>query len=348
MSGALTHESTVEAASALGLPSLRNGSKTEAQRSAPRNNGMLPTPAKTPKKHAKTNTSAITSVARNLFPIRGETADEVMPSPKKKGRKRYTGFTLDSFEAEEDGPIPIYTDSHDRVPEVDISSDNPFYGESSTAPPDPSKRSSKRRKIVIPGEEEEQTFSEAERREDGLVYVFRGKKVFRKFKDTDADESGSVAHEDLDVEIAERHLDRPLTRSSIKPRLLFPTPQQTKAREMRSQGTEDEEEAVTDIEEQGPLTPMDQDEIVATPKGPIFAPASPPTTGRVTRSKDVLMNSSPAGPTSDDEIAPSLARRGGKVSPFDGWTQTKNMVGGKKRGGEPLTKSRGSSKKSRG
>jgi hypothetical protein len=170
VSGALDHQSTAEAASALGLHPPRNASKMEAQRSALRN-GMLPTPAKTPQKHTKTNPAAISSVARNLFPIRGETVDEVMPSPKKKGRKRYTGFTLDSFEAEEDGPIPIYTDSHDRVPEVDISADNPFYGESSTAVREPTKSSSKRRKIVIPGEEEEQTMSDAEQREDGLVYV---------------------------------------------------------------------------------------------------------------------------------------------------------------------------------
>ena len=113
----------------------------------------------------------ITSIARNLFPIRGEMAEEAMPSPKKKGRKKYTGFTLDSFEAEdEDTPISIYTDTNDRIPEADMSSDNPFYGMSSTAQREPAKRLSKRRKITIPGEGE-QTIEEAERREDGLIYV---------------------------------------------------------------------------------------------------------------------------------------------------------------------------------
>ena len=94
-----------------------------------------------------------------------------MPSPKKKGRKKYKGFTLDSFEAEEDGLIPIFTDSHDRVPEVDMSANNPFYGESTIAIGEPIKRSSKRRKVVIPHEEEEQTISDGTQREDGLVYV---------------------------------------------------------------------------------------------------------------------------------------------------------------------------------
>jgi hypothetical protein len=134
---------------------------------------MLPTPTKTPKKMPDDSEvpAVITSIARNLFPIRGEMAEEAMPSPKKKGRKKYTGFTLDSFEAEdEDTPISIYTDTNDRIPEADMSSDNPFYGMSSTAQREPAKRLSKRRKITIPGEGE-QTIEEAERREDGLIYV---------------------------------------------------------------------------------------------------------------------------------------------------------------------------------
>ncbi len=96
-----------------------------------------------------------------------------MPSPKKnRGRKRYTGYTLDSFEAqEEDTPIPIYTDSHDRVPEVDMSQDNPFYGDSQTTEPEPSKtRASKRRKITVPGEGE-QSIEDLEQREDGMLYT---------------------------------------------------------------------------------------------------------------------------------------------------------------------------------
>ena len=139
---------------------------------AARSNGMLPTPAKTPKKRTLQFAPGVTAIARNLFPVRPETVEEVMPSPKKKGRKRYTGFTLDSFDAEDDdaAPIEIFTDSNDRVPEVDMSADNPFYGESSPAHPEPTKRSSKRRKIMVPGEGEK-TVEEAEQREDGLVYV---------------------------------------------------------------------------------------------------------------------------------------------------------------------------------
>jgi hypothetical protein len=172
VSGALDDDSTASAAAALGLPAPKNEGNIDVRRStaAVRNNGMLPTPAKTPKKRPSENAPAITAIARNLFPIRSGSDEEVMPSPKKKGSKKYTGFTLDSFEAEEDAPIQIYTDSHDRVPEVDLSPDNPFYGEGSAVAPEPTKRASKRRKITVPGEGE-QTIEELEKREDGLVYV---------------------------------------------------------------------------------------------------------------------------------------------------------------------------------
>lgn len=310
-----------------------------------RNNGMLPTPAKTPTQKPTVVTPGIKSIARNLFPIRGETAEDAMPSPKKKGRKQHNGYTLGSFGAEdEDTEIAIYTDSHDRIPEADLSADNPFYGQSgAAAQPEPTKRSSKRRKIAIPGEGE-QTIEEAERREDGLIYVFRGKKTFRKFNDTEEDE-GSVVDDIAAIDAAleediPSRLRRPLTRSSVKPRLLFPTPEQLRARETRSHATEDEEEAVTDIEEPNHLsTPKGQmDDAIATPKAPKFAPASPPTTTRVTRSKQTDITGSPA-----------QAERDGSLSPFrHSFSLGRDAPSrSRKRGGESLKRG-GSGKKIRG
>jgi hypothetical protein len=173
VSGASTYDSTVSVTAGLAVPALVHGSTMESGQSTAilRNNGMLPTPAKTPTQKPSSVAPGIKSIARNLFPIRGETAEEAMPSPKKKGRKKDAGYTMGSFEAgDEDTQITIYTDSHDRIPEVDLSADNPFYGQSIAAQPEPTKRSSKRRKIAIPGEGE-QTIEEAERREDGLIYV---------------------------------------------------------------------------------------------------------------------------------------------------------------------------------
>lgn len=50
-----------------------------------------------------------------------------MPTPKKRARK-HVGFSLQSFEEDNIGnSIEIYTDSKDKLPELDTSADNPFY-----------------------------------------------------------------------------------------------------------------------------------------------------------------------------------------------------------------------------
>ncbi|KAG0649781.1 hypothetical protein D0Z07_3513 [Hyphodiscus hymeniophilus] len=328
VSGALSSQSAASAAVALGLPTPEPQRKIDHNpATAARNNSLLPTPNKTPKKRSETNTG-VNAIARNLFPIRAEPADEVMPTPKK-GRKKYKGFTMNSFEAEDNGqPIHIYTDSHDRVPEADTSTSNPFYGSSSTAP-EPTKRASKRRKINVPGEGELPA-DEVEHRKDGLVYVFRGKKVFRKFGEEGSEDEVNSDDDDELAQMVEPNLRRPLTRSSIKPRLLFPTPHQTEAKEKRSEVTEDEEEAITDIEEPHG---MEVDEDVATPKPARFAPvapATPPTTVRTLRSKKVDMDSLDS---EDESVVASPTHidsgRGARISPYDNFPRIKSQAGGR-------------------
>jgi hypothetical protein len=170
VAGALDFDPTTSASGAIGLPTPSRTDKMEAQQSALRNNGMLPTPVKTPQSARVTNL-AVKGVARNIFPTRGGNIDEIMPSPRKKGNKKYSGFTINSFGAEEeDSPIPIYTDSQDRVPSPDTRVENPFYGESSSAPADSARRTSKRRKVAVRGEDD-QDLEDLESRTDGLVYV---------------------------------------------------------------------------------------------------------------------------------------------------------------------------------
>jgi hypothetical protein len=171
VSGALTEESTASAAAALGLsPKQDDGPQASHHPStAYRNSSMLPTPVKTPQKSPKKSSAAINTIARKLF-VRPASAEDAMPSPKK-ARKSYSGFSLDSFTAEEEAtPIEIYTDSSERVPEVDLSADNPFYGPGSMSSSDPIKRSTRRGKVTIPGEGEVPV-EEAEARQDGIVYV---------------------------------------------------------------------------------------------------------------------------------------------------------------------------------
>lgn len=285
--------------------------------SATRSAGMLPTPSKTPQKPPNEKTSAnIKSIARNLF-----AESEVIASPKKRRTKKYTGISMESFTAEEiEDPIEIFTDTRDRIPTRDESNSNPFFGD--VQEPEPSKRG--KRKVKVPGEGIK-TIDEASRREDGMVYVFRGKKFFRKFSEYEAEELDELQADEEDVEA---YLNRPLTRSSIKPRLLF---QKTKTVEEI-----EEEEAVTDVEDEleqeqtaeiVPQTPRKSQskERANTPEAPKL-PVSPPDTRRITRSINKLL----------DEGTPIKAP--GQRSPFDSWRRTKEPnKESRKRAGESLS-----------
>lgn len=138
--------------------------------------------------------------------------------------------------------------------------------------------------------------------------------MFRKFAEAapadvegyDSDErTGSPAH---------RHM----TRSSIKPRILFPPKQ-------RSQAAFEEEEADTDIEADTERKPAErnQDQTqyetpdvgskVETPAAPGYSPVSPPDTRRVTRARDKKF----------DEDTP-VRKAKGQTSPFDSWPRVKS------------------------
>ncbi|KAK0640949.1 hypothetical protein B0T16DRAFT_461075 [Cercophora newfieldiana] len=262
--------------------------------------GMLITPAKTPQKGPSQKTkNNIQKVARTLFD-----ESEVMPSPKKA---RTQTSILDSFSADDsiEEPIAIYTDSQDRVPEIDRSAANPFYGQQAAS----GLRRSKRQTVSIPGEGMV-SVDEAVRRDDGMVIVFRGKKQFRKHSPSEASSTESSPAR--------------MTRSSIQPRLLFPP------KKAEPETLTDDEEAATEIEdnvlmhdaENDPTTPLDLvEEAPGTPKAPKFAPASPPTTARTTRFGKKSVETTPvkAGRL---ETPKEVAGRG-KRSPFDGWRRVK-------------------------
>ena len=138
--------------------------------------------------------------------------------------------------------------------------------------------------------------------------------MFRKFADT-----GLADPEDDDSdERIESPVHRHMTRSSIKPRLLFPPKQ-------RSQAALEDEEADTDIEADAEKKPADHhqnqvqyetpdvDPKVQTPAAPGYSPASPPDTRRATRARDKKF----------DEDTPVRKARG-QTSPFDSWPRVKS------------------------
>ncbi|MCJ1282621.1 hypothetical protein MMC26_001946 [Xylographa opegraphella] len=315
---------------------------------------MLPTPAKTPRK--RNTQPVLTGAARVLFPNRPDNIDEAMPTPTKHGRrpKKHIGFSLDSFDdgdGSSEGKIEIYTDSKDRLPEVDESEDNPFYVKPCTEPMT-TKRAGKRRKVNDEPNHNEEV-QEMLKRDEGMVYVFRGKKIYRKFEvDPDAHESDEMAVSPAQGSTGHR----PLTRSSIKPRLLFPNTPQPET-EHPDTGVTDEE-AVTDIEDphahdsdMTELAPETGEEALVTPVKPSFTPTSPPSTGRATRAstKKAALDSSPMGPETVEVKSRFVVKHGRTASPFDNWRRTKagavSGSKGKKREGESLEKEPEGSKK---
>ena len=181
-----------------------------------------------------------------------------------------------------------------------------------------------------------------------LILAFsRGKKIYRKFHTDSSEHNGT---NNLANGERESPLIRPLTRSSIKPRLLFP-PRQIGP-------IIDDEEAPTDIEDPQDLEMTDREDEtdVKTPvKASIFSPPTPPTTGHATRAAmRKAAYDLPSDPLEPVE-AVSYERRGKKISPFDGWARTKAGTSGsggkgKKRGAEVMEKAEGvtGSKKVRG
>ena len=136
---------------------------------------MLPTPVKTPRKKLMHPAPAISNAARVLFPVRPDTVEDAMPTPRKRGRKRHVGFSLDSSmedDADSEGAIQIFTDSKERIPELDMSEDNPFFDRPEQVPVEESRktRGGKKRKATgMDGSKSE--IEETLDHEDGMVYV---------------------------------------------------------------------------------------------------------------------------------------------------------------------------------
>ncbi|RVX68150.1 hypothetical protein B0A52_08658 [Exophiala mesophila] len=279
-------------------------------------NGMLPTPVKTPRKKTVSNTA---ETARMLFQDSMDPVDLTPPQPtprRPRRNKRHNGFTLESFSAQtdtSDGQVQIYTDSRDRVPEVDRSASNPFIETRSSR-----KTSSqtvpgtvKRRKINGDSRVDAQV-QQALDKDEGMVYTFRGRKIYRPFND-ETDESEIIAAEDYasaeDVNDADRKPMRTLTRKSIKPTRLFETEVQKRARDL-----EREEEADTDIEDS---SNWHNSKIIVQNEDPHSeAKLDPPTSDE-----------------SGEDHRTRRSHRSKKGSPFDTWPRVRgSSAKGKKRG----------------
>ncbi|KAL8945022.1 MAG: hypothetical protein Q9216_000006 [Gyalolechia sp. 2 TL-2023] len=281
---------------------------------------MLPTPAKTPRKKDLRKTAELQSAARVLFPERLEKVEDAMPNKKDRRARNNVGFSLDSSADGEDSAsrVEIFTDSKEKIPEMDRSENNPFIDQPQMSRSAESRKPFGRRGKKAPVKANSQ-IEDVFNREEGMVYVFRGKKIFRRF--TPDPDHPNLSSEETEIEGSTSPLLRPSTRASVKPRLLFPTEKQNRGRETA------DEVAATDIEDEA----TDKKVKSVTPVKQSFAPATPPTTSHNTRSasKKAATNGLRCTLGSQDAIidetmAPADCRPRKKTSPFDGWQRTKN------------------------
>ena len=158
-------------------------------------------------------------------------------------------------------------------------------------------------------------------------------------------------------EVLPSSLRGPVTRSTVKPRILFPNEEQKKMRAHKAEDGEpktEDDEADTDIEDLMDLSAAKGkiDNSATNSTALELAHASSPTTTRAARSKHVDLSSSLGAPTSDDEHLRTPpkhnARRTANVSPCAELSRSaKAKVNKNKREGEALTRG-GGGKKLRG
>jgi len=313
---------------------LSDSDNTPRRQQLPTPLSVLPTPSKTPKKRSA---ATMNSTAR-ILNFQPHSPSDVMPSPRKMKKPAHArSQSSRGFELFEDGTnssqeqIQIFTDSNARIPELDGSEDNPLVGPRQTRAGRP-QRSART--------DEEVEFNDRVSRDEGIVYSFRGKKIFRRFAGDDQDDGNSSP------DLAQRSLrrqagiaaERPLTRSSIKPRLLFPSEDQLREREEADASDEVDEEALTDIEL--PVSVKKQPTKTATPrKAAASHLATPPSTKRTKRVVDTAPGPVPSlemvVEEPEDAPASPVTRKATKAknrSPFDDWPRLKAPSSSSSRG----------------
>ncbi|KAF7714598.1 Uncharacterized protein PECH_008334 [Penicillium ucsense] len=310
-------------------PQRQSASALRPRAEAPQ--GLL-TPAKTPsKRKIQRNMS---SISRTLFPSSGRVTAK-KPAP----------FSLESFETTSSEKIQIFTDSRDRVPVARPSADNPFASRlsdvSKTKTPikGPAKTNVESRPTpeTTVSDSMSRTRSERHRsnmsenkvvlppRRDGMTMMFRGKRVFTKFEDSededeDDDDFLGLFASRADLLAADPSaLDRkPLSRREIKPRQLFPSVATGISKDEEEAATDDEGVQEPDMKQQSVVDPSvdtkDVPESLESPQAPVAT--------RLLRSSARF--ASQIEQTSSGGSAVDTKRK--RISPFDHWLRKKQAI----------------------
>lgn len=221
----------------------------------------LPTPSKTPSRKRKLAPEQVASSAQALFPPTEENSSKSESASKgglfgvRKSRATSTSIATTStrrksiagtivVDGETETGIEIFTDSVERRPTFDAGPENPFI----TQPGDETRSAKKTRQQRA--DRSRNRLGNAGERSDGMVYIFRGKRVFKSFSKL-PDAEDRAASEDVDEE------GRGLNPTQVQPRVLFPSVPKSasKAKSGLMLGTaaeeadEVDEEAETDIDD---------------------------------------------------------------------------------------------------
>ncbi len=169
--------------------------------------------------------------------------------------------------------------------------------------------------------------------ESQLISLSRGRKTFRKFKpeteDDDPTDLGLLASRPDLFDGSTIPRVRPLTRSSIKPRLLFPNAAQLAAREstadaLSKRDTINKQDAIPEEVAAEPSNAgainLEYPPVTPPSRTIVSTPSSPRVTGRSLRSQIKKIES-------ESEVTPSGpdAKAEKRISPFDGWLRTKSQ-----------------------
>ncbi|KAJ5674001.1 hypothetical protein N7462_009440 [Penicillium macrosclerotiorum] len=247
--------------------------------------------------------------------------------------KKPSHLSLDSFETPAaPKEIQIYTDSRDRIPvsvaamktpfAAKIEKDSPgkWASKRSTNEPSSSSHDSPVTIVYHPNDSDNEDTKKSIT-QDGMTMIFRGKKVYNKFEeeeDDGDDEMGLFAARPDLLDDSDDLLSsvQPLSRNSIKPRVLFPS-----QKPQDQDQSVHEEEAATDDEdgyEADPQSPL------ADSKSPVFTPQSPefpraPGATRLLRSNARFGSQLDLTPT----VSASSDAKRKRISPFDQWLRKK-------------------------
>ena len=171
----------------------------------------------------------------------------------------------------------------------------------------------------------------------------RGRKIYKRFPSDSSPPSNQISNDHSSFE--DHGIPSPrFTRSSIKPRLLFPTAQQQRERQLADEETTTDIEPANDCEMSD--TTIDEPETQTQEANPVqttLTDAPPLSSAHATRSATKKLDTS----TSSLQVnnGESLQLKKSKKSPFDGWARRKAGASssyaapkGTKRHGETMQK----------